>query len=323
MTASAGVDDAVAALAAGDVVGLPTETVYGLAADAANPEAVAKIYRIKGRPADHPLIVHVLGERQARLWGQWNPLAQRLVDAFWPGPLTIVLPRLPQAPAWACAGHATIALRSPSHPLAREVMGRLLAAGITGIAAPSANRFGRVSPTSAAHVRADLGDEVPMVVEGGDADVGVESTIVDVSRGRAVLLRPGHIGAQEIGAALGEPVASPDQAAPKVSGSLASHYAPATPVALGDATQLDALLAQALADGRRVALWSLAPPARQDRLVSWRAQPQAAAAMEHDLYRMLRELDASGAELILIQAPPADSAWAAVNDRLRRAASPR
>ena len=323
MATSPGVDDAVAALAAGDVVGLPTETVYGLAADAASREAVAKIYRIKGRPADHPLIVHVLGAPQARLWGRWNPLAQRLVDAFWPGPLTIVLPRLPQAPAWACAGHATIALRSPSHPLAREVMGRLLDVGITGIAAPSANRFGRVSPTSAAHVRADLGDEVPLVVEGGDAEVGVESTIVDLSRGRAVLLRPGHLGAQEIAAALGESVGLPDGAAPRVSGSLASHYAPAHPVALGDATQLEALLAQALAQGRRVALWSVAPPARQDRRVSWRPQPQAAAAMEHDLYRMLRELDASGADLILIQSPPADPAWAAVDDRLRRAASPR
>jgi L-threonylcarbamoyladenylate synthase len=323
MTASARVDDAVAALAAGDVVGLPTETVYGLAADAASREAVAKIYRIKGRPADHPLIVHVLDQQQARRWGQWNPLAQRLVDAFWPGPLTIVLPRLPQAPAWACAGHDTIALRSPSHPLAREVMDRLLAVGITGIAAPSANRFGRVSPTSAAHVRADLGDEVPVVLEGGEADVGVESTIVDVSRGRAVLLRPGHIGARDIAAVLGEPVESPDHAAPRVSGSLASHYAPATPVALGAAAQVDALLAQALAGGRRVIVWSVAPPAQQDARVSWRPQPSTAAAMEHDLYRMLRELDASGADLILIQSPPEGPEWAAVEDRLRRAATPR
>ena len=317
------VEDAVTALAAGDVVGLPTETVYGLAADAANREAVARIYRVKGRPADHPLIVHVLGDEQARRWGVWNPAAQRLADVFWPGPLTIVLPRQLEAPSWACAGHPTIALRGPSHPVAREVMGRLLALGITGIAAPSANRFGRVSPTRAAHVRADLGDEVPVVLEGGDADIGIESTIIDLSRGRAVLLRPGHIGGDAIAAALGEPVAPPDLAAPKVSGSLASHYAPATPLQLVQASQLDAELARALAAGRRVALWSPRAPSRTDRRVRWHEQPGTAAAVEHDLYRMLRELDAEGADLILIQSPPTDAHWAGVNDRLQRAAAPR
>jgi len=323
MKSPAGVDEAVAALAAGDVVGLPTETVYGLAADAANREAVAKIYRIKQRPADHPLIVHVLGDAQARSWGAWNPAAQRLTHTFWPGPLTIVLPRRPQAPAWACAGHATIALRSPSHPVAREVMARVLALGITGIAAPSANRFGRVSPTSAAHVRTDLGNDVAVVLEGGDADIGVESTIVDLSRGRAVLLRPGHIGADAIAAALGEPVAAPDVDAPRVSGSLASHYAPATPLQLVHRSQLDGALGHALAAGRRVALWSPEPPRPQGPDVRWHVQPGTADAMEHVLYRTLRELDAESADLILIQSPPTDPAWAAVNDRLKRAASPR
>jgi L-threonylcarbamoyladenylate synthase len=323
MLGSADIEAAVSALAAGDVVGLPTETVYGLAGDAANRLAVARIYRVKDRPADHPLIVHVLTDEQAREWGAWNPAAQLLAEAFWPGPLTIVLPRLPQAPAWACAGHPTIALRSPSHPVAREVMARLLAKGITGIAAPSANRFGRVSPTSAAHVRADLGDDVPVVLEGGDAEVGVESTIVDLSRGHAVLLRPGHISAEAIAGVLGEPVAPPDAAAPQVSGSLASHYAPATMLRVVQPAHLDAALEQALADGQRVALWSRSPPRREDPRVGWYPQPESAAVMEHDLYRMLRILDAAGAALILIQAPPAQPAWAAVNDRLKRAAAPR
>ncbi len=317
------VEDAVIALAAGGVIGLPTETVYGLAADAANRDAVLTIYQVKGRPADHPLIVHVLTDAQARLWGEWNPSAQRLADAFWPGPLTIVLTRLPQAAPWACAGHATIALRCPSHPVAREVLARLLPLGITGIAAPSANRFGRVSPTSAAHVRADLGDEVVVVLEGGDSDVGIESTIVDLSRGHPVLLRPGHISADEIAAVLGELVAAPDHGAPKVSGSLASHYAPATALRLVPAGEIEAALAQALAAGRRVALWSMRRPESDDGRIAWHAQPASAEALEHDLYRMLRTLDDAQADLILIESPPAGPAWAAVHDRLQRAAAPR
>jgi L-threonylcarbamoyladenylate synthase len=316
-------DDAVAALAAGEVVGLPTETVYGLAADAANRAAVLKIYRIKGRPADHPLIVHVLDDAQARRWGQWNQAAQRLADAFWPGPLTIVLHRLEEAAPWACAGHRTIALRCPSHPVAREVMAKLLPLGVTGIAAPSANRFGRVSPTSAAHVRADLGDEVPIVLEGGDADIGIESTIVDLSRGRPFLLRPGHIGADELARVLGEPVAAPDSEAPTVSGSLASHYAPATPLRLVRPSQIDAALLQALAADQRVGLWSVERPRRDDPRISWRARPVSIAAMERDLYRLMRELDALRVDVILIESPPTDPAWLAVNDRLKRAAAPR
>jgi L-threonylcarbamoyladenylate synthase len=316
-------DAAAAAIAAGQVVGLPTETVYGLAADAANRAAVAEIYRIKGRPADHPLIVHVLGEEQARLWGVWNPAAQRLAAAFWPGPLTIVLRRLATAAPWACAGHSTIALRSPAHPVAREVMTKLLGAGVTGIAAPSANRFGRVSPTSAAHVRADLGTDVAIVLEGGVADIGIESTIVDLSRDGAFLLRPGHITADDLAAVLQAPVAAPDREAPKVSGSLASHYAPSAPLQLVPSANLQSALARALAAGRRVALWSLESPLQQEARVMWRMQPRAVEAVERDLYRMMRELDELGADLILVEAPPQTDAWLAVNDRLQRAAAPR
>ncbi len=314
---------AAAAIAAGRVVGLPTETVYGLAADAANQAAVAEIYRIKGRPADHPLIVHVLGEEQARLWGEWNPAAQRLAAAFWPGPLTIVLRRVATAAPWACAGHSTIALRSPAHPVAREVMTRLLASGVTGIAAPSANRFGRVSPTSAAHVRADLGSDVPIVLEGGAADIGIESTIIDLSRDGAFLLRPGHITAADLAAVLQAPVAAADRDAPKVSGSLASHYAPAAPLQLVPSADLQSTLARALAAGERVALWSSERPRQQEPRLIWRMLPAAVEAVERDLYRMMRELDELGVDLILIEAPPQTAAWLAVNDRLQRAAAPR
>ena len=317
-------EDAVSALAAGEVIGLPTETVYGLAADAGNRAAVAKIYRIKGRPADHPLIVHVLDAVQARKWAEWSSTAQVLADAFWPGPLTVVLRRLPEAPPWACAGHPTIALRCPSHPVAREVMTKLLRLGISGIAAPSANRFGRVSPTRAAHVRSDLGDEVPIVLDGGDAGVGIESTIVDLSRGRPYLLRPGHVGAEALAALLGEPVAAADDDAPKVPGSLASHYAPMKPLRIVPPAQLDAAVKKAISGGDRVAVWSVKRPrARGSGSISWLARPVCAEDVERDLYRVMRELDAGSEDIILIESPPDDDAWAAVNDRLQRAAAPR
>jgi len=321
--AGAILDDAVAALAAGEVVGLPTETVYGLAGDAGSRSAVEKIYRIKGRPAEHPLIVHVLGDAQARQWGAWNDAAQRLADAFWPGPLTIVLRRLIGAPPWACAGQPTIALRCPSHPIARAVLARLLPQGISGVAAPSANRFGRVSPTCAAHVRADLGNEVTIVLEGGDAEVGIESTIVDLSRGRPYLLRPGHLGADALAAVLGESVAAADSAAPKVSGSLASHYAPMKPLRLVASSQLDAALAQALAAGHRVAVCSVVRPQGEGHGVVWRSRSASVDEVERDLYRAMRELDAAEVDLILMESPPGEPAWSAVNDRLERAATPR
>lgn len=318
------VEDAVAALAAGDVVGLPTETVYGLAGDAGNRAAVEKIYRIKGRPPDHPLIVHVLDAEQARHWAEWTPAAQRLADAFWPGPLTVVLLRRRGAPPWACAGHSTVALRCPFHPVAREVLTKLLRLGISGIAAPSANRFGRVSPTRAAHVRADLGDEVPIVLDGGDAAVGIESTIVDLSRGRPYLLRPGHVGSEALAAVLGEPVAAADDEAPKVPGSLASHYAPSKPLRLVPLQQLDAAVEQALSAGQRVAVWSVRRPrAPGSAIIKWLARPVSADDVERELYRVMRELDAGSEDMILIESPPSGEAWEAVNDRLQRAAAPR
>lgn len=316
------VEAAVAALAAGAVVGLPTETVYGLAADAANAAAIAAIYRIKGRPTDHPLIVHVLDAQAARRWARWSDAAERLAVAFWPGPLTIVLERHADAPAWACAGYPTIAVRAPSHPVARRVLARLAEVGITGLAAPSANRFGRVSPTTAAHVRADLGDDVAVVLDGGPAEVGIESTIVDLSRGRPVLLRPGHIGAAALSRVLEEPVLPADAEAPRVPGALPSHYAPATPLELAPAQELHARIAAAQAAGKRVAVWSTRPVEAEDRRqVTWLARPDSPTATEQALYDTLRRLDAEGADLILVEAPPATDLWEAIRDRLVRAAA--
>ena len=314
--------EAVSRIAAGQAIGLPTETVYGLAADAANRDAVESVYRIKGRPADHPLIVHVLDAARARAWADWPASAERLAAAFWPGPLTLVLRRRADAPPWACAGQPTVALRAPSHPLARRVMAGLAAVGITGIAAPSANRFGRVSPTTAAHVRADLGDDVPFVLDGGASAVGIESTIVDLSRGRPVLLRPGHVDAARIAAVLGEPLDAADPDAPRVSGSLPSHYAPATPLALLSAEELPARIAAERAAGRRIAVWSVAAVAG-DAGVLWRSRPDSADEMARTLYGSMRELDRAGVGLILVERPAGAPEWAAIDDRLTRAAAPR
>ena len=241
---------AVRMLQAGGVIGLPTETVYGLAANAADADAVASIYRIKGRPADHPLIVHVASAEAAARWAVWSPQAQQLAGAFWPGPLTLVLPRRPEAPPFASAGQDTIALRVSSHPVFAQLMQALAPVGITGLAAPSANRFGRISPSRAAHVRSGLGEAVPLVLDGGPSAVGVESTIVDLSRGQPVLLRPGGISLQALSDCLGVPVRAADTQAtaeadaPRVPGALPSHYAPSVPVRLLPASAVQALYGQ-------------------------------------------------------------------------------
>jgi L-threonylcarbamoyladenylate synthase len=185
--------EAARRLAAGDLVAFPTETVYGLGADAGSRDAVARIYALKGRPADHPLIVHVAAVAAARRWGRWNDLAERLAQAYWPGPLTLILPLVDGAPTHACGGQSSIGLRIPAHPVALELLERFEALGGTGIAAPSANRFGKVSPSRAEHVADDLGADAPMILDGGPCEVGVESTIIDLTRAQPVLLRPGRV----------------------------------------------------------------------------------------------------------------------------------
>jgi L-threonylcarbamoyladenylate synthase len=314
---------AVAALRAGRLVGMPTETVYGLAADARNPEAVRRVFAAKGRPADHPLIVHLAAPEQIDAWAvDIPPVARRLAAAFWPGPLTLILKRQPAVPDVVTGGQDTVGLRVPAHPLAHA----LLKEFGDGIAAPSANRFGRISPTTAAHVREELGDAVALVLDGGPCEVGIESTIVDCSRGAPVLLRPGRIEKVELARAAGEPVLDPQEAAgeaPRASGTLAAHYAPATPVQLLDAIALYAAADAARAQGETIAVLARtvcddAPPPGS----VWRMAPADPVSYAHRLYASLRWLDQCGAARILVEAPPQDAAWRAVNDRLGRAATP-
>lgn len=313
---------AVLLLRAGELVAFPTETVYGLGADASNRQAVAKIFAAKGRPPDHPLIVHLAEAASLDAWAREVPEAARLLAAaFWPGPLTLILKRSIKAPDAVTGGQDTVGLRVPNHPLALA----LLAEFGGGIAAPSANRFGRISPTTAAHVRAELGAAVSLVLDGGPCAVGIESTIVDLSRGAPVVLRPGAITAADIagvlGAAMGQGMEGEHQRdKPRVSGSLAAHYAPSSPLRLVAAPDLAVAARVALADGQRVAVLAHTPPPFVATGLTWHAAPAAAAGYAHELYATLRELDASGADLILVETPPEQAAWQAVSDRLQRAA---
>ena len=314
-------------LAAGKLVAFPTETVYGLGADAENPDAVRAIFAAKGRPADHPLIVHVARNADLQHWAREVPLqARQLINAFWPGPLTLILPRAPHIPAVVAGGQDSIGLRCPSHPVAQA----LLAAfkhGQGGIAGPSANRFGHVSPTTAQHVLDEFGPlgESPLacVLDGGQSDVGIESTIIDLSRldtHGAVLLRPGRISAAQIAEVLGDMPAMPDRAAPRVSGSLDAHYAPNTPLALIAADQLPEIVQRLAERGRRFALMYYTQGAAGSEAsvrLPLSGDPQDYA---HALYATLRTLDAKSCELILVEQPPQDERWQGVNDRLRRAA---
>jgi L-threonylcarbamoyladenylate synthase len=306
------VQRAAGLLKRGGLVAFPTETVYGLGADASNAAAMARLYAVKGRPGDHPVIVHFADAQAAFGWAREVPdAARRLAAKFWPGPLTLVLKRAAHVGDFVTGGQDTVGLRVPVHPLAREV----IAAFGGGLAAPSANRFGRVSPTTAQHVREDLGTDVDMVLDGGPCGVGIESTIVDLSRGAPVLLRPGGVSRAELEAALGMPVALPDAEAPRVSGSLAAHYAPRTPARLVASDALDAEIARL---GTTAGVLAFGPP--DDRVDFWLRMPRDPAAYAQQLYAALRELDAAGCAMLLIESPPAVPEWQAVLDRLRRAA---
>jgi L-threonylcarbamoyladenylate synthase len=304
-------------LAAGDAIGFPTETVYGLGADATNVAAVAKIFALKGRPADHPLIVHfadpaAIGEWAARV----PPGARALAKRFWPGPLTMILAKSARVPSAVTGGQDSVGLRCPSHPLAQELLREFARIGSGAVAAPSANKFGHVSPTTAQHVRDEFGPDL-VVLDGGDCEVGLESTIVDLSRGPPVLLRPGAISRGDLAAVLGEAPHDRDEHAPRASGTLAAHYAPRTAVALVD---FDSLMAD-IARPSNVAVLALQEPPATARVTSWITAGTTPAAYGHDLYSNLRRLDASGAKRILVQAPPDIPGWEAVNDRLMRAAA--
>jgi L-threonylcarbamoyladenylate synthase len=308
--------EAVAALRRGEVIGLPTETVYGLAADAGNARAVARIFALKGRPADHPLIVHIAAAQQLdEFCRAVPPQARALAQAFWPGPLTLILPRAQSVPAEVTGGQDSVGLRCPAHPLALEV----LRAFGGGLAAPSANRFGRISPTSAAHVRAEFGDAVPVVLDGGDSEVGIESTIIDLVSSRPRILRPGRISREQIVEVLGEAVDdAPGADSPRASGTLEAHYAPRTPMLLLARDQLEREATQQRALGQRVALLALGALPEG---FAGEALPAQAREYAHGLYAALRALDAGGAHLLLVQRPPEGRDWLAVHDRLRRAAA--
>jgi L-threonylcarbamoyladenylate synthase len=295
----------------GGLVAFPTETVYGLGADASSAEAVARLYRVKGRPADHPVIVHFASAEEAFAWSRATPAAARiLASKFWPGPLTLVLKRSERAKDFITGGQDSVGLRVPSHPVARE----LLKAFKGAVAAPSANRFGLVSPTTAAHVRADLGKDVDLVLEGGAAEVGIESTIVDLSGDSAVLLRPGRISRQDLEAVLGFPVPEKDASSPRHSGGLERHYAPRTPARLVPSYGLDKEIARLK---EKVAVLAFSRP--DERVDYWLRMPRDPQAYAQKLYAALRELDTAECQEILVEAPPEAPEWAAVRDRLLRA----
>jgi len=322
----AAVNAAASALEAGALVAFPTETVYGLGADAENPQAVAAIYAAKGRPQDHPVIVHVAPGADLDYWASdIPPAAVRLAEAFWPGPLTMILKRNEHIPDAVSGGQDTVGIRCPSHPVAVALL-RAFKGGKGGLAAPSANRFGHVSPTTAQHVRDEFAGEVGAgkaiadVLDGGSSQVGIESTILDLSRLAThgpVLLRPGHISAQQIADVIGQMPAAPDQAAPRASGTLESHYAPRTPVAMLPSAELAVTLRKLEVLGRKVALIAWSAPAGQG---SYLCLPPDPVGYAYGLYAALRTMDQTGSDLILVEAPPQEGAWLGVNDRLRRAA---
>ncbi|MDX9996011.1 MAG: L-threonylcarbamoyladenylate synthase [Rhodocyclaceae bacterium] len=319
-------------LRAGELVAFPTETVYGLGADASNPQAVAKIFAAKGRPADHPLIVHIAGVEHLDRWARDIPEAARVLAAkFWPGPLTLILKRHPDVPDAVTGGQDTVGLRIPNHPVALELLAAFGGSDGGGLAAPSANRFGRISPTTAQHVRDDLGEgegsKVAMILDGGPCRVGIESTIVDLTGKRTVLLRPGMLSAVDIGLVLGrvpiapdDPLAPPDLAKNRASGTLEAHYAPRTPLVLMPDDSLPIALRNAIVQKERVVVLATHPAPFEMPGVIWRVAPADPAGFAHDLYANLRELDALGCDRIYVQ-KPVGQPWQAISDRLKRAAA--
>ena len=307
-------------LADGGLVAFATETVYGLGARADSDSAVAAIFAAKGRPADHPLIVHVGDLAQAAVFTPALPAAaRRLAQAFWPGPLTLILPRAPGQAEAASGGQASIGLRCPAHPAAQALLREAAALGVAGVAAPSANRFGHVSPTCAAHVQQEFGTAL-WVLDGGACALGIESSIVDLSRGMPVLLRPGVLNRPEIEAVLGEPLQAPDATSPRAPGTLAAHYAPAARLRLWPSDRLAAALHAPDMLPAGLAVYSRRMAGDTPGL-RWQCMPDDPAAVAHELFAVLRQFDAEGRAEIWVEQTPDGPAWEGVADRLRRAAS--
>ena len=309
---------AVSVLRAGGLIALPTETVYGLGADAANAQAVAHIFALKGRPASHPLIVHIANAAALDRWAVDIPdAARRLAAAFWPGPLTLILQRRPEVSDLVTGGQDSVGLRVPAHPLALAVLAEFGG----GIAAPSANRYGRVSATTAEHVRDEFGTAIDYILDGGACRVGIESTIVSLIGAEPVVLRPGAITASALAEVLGQPLRLPDGqcAVPRAPGSDAAHYAPATPARCVDSAELMQVLQTGQVSGVIALLHhSKLSDAVAEHVVA-RQMPAQAEAYARQLYAYLRWADSLGAVRLLIEMPPAGEAWAAVRDRLSRA----
>lgn len=321
---------AVAALRTGQLVAFPTETVYGLGADASNADAIRRLFAAKGRPADHPVIVHLTSAVALDQWAAQVPeTARRLAQHFWPGPLTLILPRAEHVLDLVTGGQASVGLRVPDHPVALALLHAFAQSTPdnvpSGLVAPSANRFGRISPTRAEHVHAELGSAVAMVLDGGPTRVGIESTIVDLSSAQPMLLRPGQISSAAISEVLGTPLAYlAAQSRPgttRAPGTLPSHYAPTTPLVLIEPERLlDEVTRLSAAGARIVVLARRAAPPELAGL-TWRVAPADAPGYAQMLYATLRELDAQGAARIVVERVPEDQSWLAVRDRLRRAAA--
>ena len=315
------IEQAAAHIRAGELVAFPTETVYGLGADASSDTAVAKIFAAKGRPSDHPLIVHIASSKQVGDYASnVPPFAERLMKAFWPGPLTIILPRKPGVAAAAAGGQNSIGLRCPAHPLALA----FLKACNTGVAGPSANKFGRVSPTTAQHVAHEFGDAL-MVLDGGPCTVGIESSIVDCTRSVPVLLRPGVLTREQLGAACGQPVLSAEEAAddqaPRAPGTLESHYAPNAKVRLMSASAIQTALDLLGAEAAHIAVYARSIVRIKSSQVLYRRMPDDAMATANQVFAVLRDFDAQGVKLIWIEPVPETAEWDGVRDRLTRAAA--
>jgi L-threonylcarbamoyladenylate synthase len=311
-------------LAEGGLVAFPTETVYGLGARADRDTAVAGIFAAKGRPADHPLIVHLAHAAAAgEFAASVSPAAQRLMAAFWPGPLTVIVPRRADRGTAAAGGQNSIGLRVPAHPVALALLQAAAALGVAGVAAPSANRFGRVSPTTAAHVHQEFGADL-LVLDGGACAVGIESTIVDCTCEPPALLRPGGLAAHQLQAVLGQALGVAGAASPRASGLLVSHYAPRARVRLWATAALHLALADSEIAGAAPANFAVYARTNLGQLpprALWRQMPDDAAGAAHELFAVLRDLDAAGVAEIWVEQPPDLPAWAGVRDRLQRAAA--
>jgi L-threonylcarbamoyladenylate synthase len=308
------IENAVEALRAGDLVVFPTETVYGLGANASNPAAVRKIFEVKGRPADHPVIVHLDDPRYLHRWvSNLPPVAEVLAAKFWPGPLTLILPKADQVNDIVTGGQDSIGIRVPSHPMAQQ----LLNAFGGGIAAPSANRFGRLSPTKPEHVRDELGDAVNVILDGGDSPIGLESTIVSCLGNQARLLRPGFITRSQLEKEIGQLAVG--GAVPRAPGDRALHYAPSTPLEIVPSDDLEVRAGELLAREEKVAVLAMRPPLHTQRHMTWINAGKKPDTYAHNLYNHLRTLDRTGCVRIFVQNLPAEERWAAILDRLQRA----